>query len=235
MAKHSQHHTTGWQVPNTSDASYYYKQVPSLPESRFLGIPTLGHPPAQHFSTPYPPVHQREKLFDDTWLTVVEPVYTELNTQSWGNQNYMSPTLVVPESQASACQIGANQLVGMPKNINCPRTDVSSYPTMSAPGYSPHNSTVTPASSSVSDFSSSPQWYQVPSPRGHSYPYNYFSSSAAPGYASYPPPVTGQFFQVDERFQGTPQPNPASNNRVAYYDPGYYRTNWFWSVSSWTE
>lgn len=138
--------------------------------------------------------------------------------QSFGNQNYVPPVLVVPEYQFPATQIGASQPLG---NISCPKTNVPSYPNTGAHGYA-HGSTTTPAWSNFPDPGSS-QGYQLQYSGGQPYQCNYISSPAVPVYASYSPPATGQPSQVDERFQGA-QPNPyvANNDGSGYYDPRYW-------------
>jgi hypothetical protein len=156
---------------------------------------------------------------------VIEPTYTNGTGQSLNNQNYM-PTLVVPEYQYST-QSGESQSPNIPRNISYPRTDVSLYPWVCVPGCGPQGSPATPASN---NFGPLPQGYQLSSPGGQPYQYNYVASPAAPGYASYPPTAAPQPSQVDKRFQGIPQPNSiVPNVGAVYYDPrypaGYHRTN----------
>ena len=142
---------------------------------------------------------------------ILDPPYANVTGQSPGTQSYM-PTLGFPASPPPASQTGAIQPVGMPTNNSYP----SSYPNTGASGQNPYGNTAASQSSNPSDFSSSPQAYQWPSPGGQSCQFNNSSPVAATGYANYAPPITGQPSEVNGAA------NVSNNYAPGYYNPGYY-------------
>lgn len=127
-----------------------------------------------------------------------------------GDQSYVLSTFVFPIGPPAPIM----QRTSHPRTAQSsyPTMDVTSYHTMRTPGYSPYGTNATSASSSVSEFGSSVQEYQIESSTGYSAEH------------TYPPLIVSPARYADASLSATGHhnPNAANDNGAGSYSPRYY-------------